>query len=214
MAAPRQPLGTGVVLGKLADVAQGQGDVARAAELYRESLGFWLGHGDELGTVEILTGLARLAAGGHPEAAVRLFAAAEAIQRRIGLTLAPALRIKNERALAAARAALGEEAFAAARAAGQDLPVEQAISEAQAVTIDAGRPAHAEPDPGPFASGLTPRELEVLELVAAGMTNVQVAKRLFISPRTVNTHLTSLYGKLGVSSRGAAVRFAVEHDLV
>ena len=50
--------------------------------------------------------------------------------------------------------------------------------------------------------------------MAQGMTNAQVAQELYLSPRTVNTHLTSIYGKLRVRSRSAAVRFAVEHDLV
>jgi DNA-binding CsgD family transcriptional regulator len=210
------PWGMGVVLGKLADVAQVRGDDARAAALYRESLGFWLGHGNDLGTVEILTGLARLAAKRSPEGAVRLFAAAEAVQRRIGLTPAPALRLKNERALAATRVALGEEAFAAAWAAGQDLLLEQAAAEAQTVTDVAGQAAPADPAPSPSlaAGGLSPREVEVLKLVAQGMTNAQVAQELYLSPRTVNTHLTSIYGKLRVSSRSAAVRFAVEHGLV
>ena len=54
----------------------------------------------------------------------------------------------------------------------------------------------------------------VLKLVAGGMTNAKVAERLFLSPRTVNAHLNSIYHKLGVSSRSAATRFAVEHDLV
>jgi DNA-binding CsgD family transcriptional regulator len=53
----------------------------------------------------------------------------------------------------------------------------------------------------------------VLKLVASGLTNAQVAERLFISPRTVNAHLNSIYGKLGVSSRSAATRLAVEHGL-
>jgi predicted ATPase/DNA-binding CsgD family transcriptional regulator len=209
------PWGIGVVLGKLADVAQARGDEVRAAALYGESLGFWLGHGNELGTVEILTGLARLVAKWRPEGAVRLFAAAETIQKRIGLTLAPALRAKNERALAAARTALGEEAFAAAWAVGQDLPLERAVAEAQSVAVDAGRPAQTGPDPRRSAAAghLTPRELEVLKLVAAGLTNAQVAERLFVSPRTVNAHLNSIYGKLGLGSRSAAVRFAVEHGL-
>ena len=64
-----------------------------------------------------------------------------------------------------------------------------------------------------YPAGLTAREAEVLGLVAKGLTNAQVAERLFISPRTVGAHLTSIHGKLGVSSRGAAVRFAVEHGL-
>jgi DNA-binding NarL/FixJ family response regulator len=58
---------------------------------------------------------------------------------------------------------------------------------------------------------LTVRESEVLRLLAEGKTNRQIAERLVISPRTVNTHLTSLYQKLGVTSRTAATRFAIEH---
>jgi DNA-binding NarL/FixJ family response regulator len=52
----------------------------------------------------------------------------------------------------------------------------------------------------------------VLGLVAVGMTNAQVANEIFVSPRTVETHLTSIYDKLGVSSRAAATRFALEHN--
>jgi DNA-binding CsgD family transcriptional regulator len=211
------PWGTGVVLGKLADVAQVQGDDARAAALYGESLSFWRSQDNELGTVEVLTGLARLVAKkGRPEDTVRLFAAAEAVQRRIGLTVAPTLRAKNERALAAARAELEEEAFAAAWASGGSLPLEQAVAEAHAVALDASQAAHAELDSGPSTAttDLSPRELEVLRLVAEGLTNAQVAERLFLSPRTVNAHLSSIYHKLGVGSRSAATRFAVEHGLV
>ena len=63
-------------------------------------------------------------------------------------------------------------------------------------------------------AGLTPREVEVLGLVAEGLTNPQVAQRLFLSPRTVQRHLNSVYRKLGVSSRTAATRLALEHDLL
>ena len=51
----------------------------------------------------------------------------------------------------------------------------------------------------------------MLKLVTKGMTNARIARELYLSPRTISTHLTSIYGKLGVRSRGAAVRFAVEH---
>jgi DNA-binding NarL/FixJ family response regulator len=61
---------------------------------------------------------------------------------------------------------------------------------------------------------LTAREVEVLRLVAQGMTDAQVAEQLVVSHRTVTTHLTSIYNKLGVNSRTAAARFAVEHHLL
>lgn len=62
--------------------------------------------------------------------------------------------------------------------------------------------------------GLTPREIEVLQLVARGMTNDEVSERLFISPRTVGQHLRSIYNKLDVNNRTAASRIATEHGLV
>ena len=65
-----------------------------------------------------------------------------------------------------------------------------------------------------YPAGLTAREVEVLRLVSQGLTDMQVAEQLIISPRTVNSHLTSMYNKLGVDSRTAATRFAFEHGLV
>lgn len=64
-----------------------------------------------------------------------------------------------------------------------------------------------------YPDGLSLREVEVLELIAQGLTDAQVAERLFISPRTVGVHLSSLYNKLGVNSRVDATRFAIEHGL-
>jgi DNA-binding CsgD family transcriptional regulator len=63
-------------------------------------------------------------------------------------------------------------------------------------------------------AGLTARELEVLRLVAAGLSDAETADHLFLSPRTVNAHLRSIYRKLGVRSRAAAGRFAEEHGLL
>jgi DNA-binding NarL/FixJ family response regulator len=67
---------------------------------------------------------------------------------------------------------------------------------------------------GPYPAGLSAREVEVLRLVAAGLTDGEVAERLFISVRTVNAHLRAIYRKAGVPSRAAASRFAAEHDLL
>jgi DNA-binding NarL/FixJ family response regulator len=65
-----------------------------------------------------------------------------------------------------------------------------------------------------YPAGLTAREAEVLRLVAEGMTNAQVAERLYLSPRTVHRHLNSIYRKIGTNSRAAAARFATEHGLL
>jgi DNA-binding NarL/FixJ family response regulator len=65
----------------------------------------------------------------------------------------------------------------------------------------------------PYPDGLTAREVEVLRLVASGLSNTQVSQRLVISPRTVDSHLTSIYSKIGVSFRSAATRYAMENHL-
>ena len=55
--------------------------------------------------------------------------------------------------------------------------------------------------------------VDVLRVVAEGLTDVQVAQKLVLSPRTVSTHLRSIYNKLGINSRAAATRFALENHL-
>ena len=62
-------------------------------------------------------------------------------------------------------------------------------------------------------SGLTSRELDVLRLVAEGLTDSEIGARLYISPRTASQHLRSIYGKLEVHSRAAATRYALEHQI-
>lgn len=61
--------------------------------------------------------------------------------------------------------------------------------------------------------GADPREVEVLYLVARGLTDAKVAEQLVISPRTINSHLESIYGKIVVSSHSAVTRYAIEHQL-
>ena len=62
-------------------------------------------------------------------------------------------------------------------------------------------------------AGLTPREGAVLRLLATGISNAEMAEQLSLSIRTVDAHLTNIYSKLGVTSRGAAIRYAIDHDL-
>jgi DNA-binding NarL/FixJ family response regulator len=67
---------------------------------------------------------------------------------------------------------------------------------------------------GGFPAGLSAREAQVLQLIASGMSDAEIAARLYISPRTVNRHTTSIYNKLNVNSRVAATRFAIDHQLI
>ena len=99
-------------------------------------------------------------------------------------------------------------ALAEARAILESLEARPALARADAL---AARLAAAPTPVLPF--GLSAREAEVLRLVAAGLPDAQVAARLFLSPYTVKAHLRAIYGKLGVPSRAAATRVAVEHGL-
>ena len=84
--------------------------------------------------------------------------------------------------------------------------------QAVAYALEEGDPVEVLPlDPHP--GGLTDREVDVLRLVAAGLTSAEVGQRLFLSPRTVDWHLSSIYAKLGVRSRTEAARFAIRHGL-
>jgi DNA-binding NarL/FixJ family response regulator len=98
---------------------------------------------------------------------------------------------------------MGEEAFAAALAQGRTLKSAQVLAESSPAPVPATSPA-----------GLTAREVEVLRLVAGGLNDPQVAEQLFISRRTVHAHLRSVYQKLGVTTRTAATRFALENSLL
>jgi len=70
-----------------------------------------------------------------------------------------------------------------------------------------------EPLSPPMYEELTAREVEVLRLLAMGLSNKQIAERLVLSPHTVSGHIQSIFGKLGLNSRSAATRYALEHHL-
>jgi DNA-binding CsgD family transcriptional regulator len=149
--------------------------------------------------------------------AAQLGGAAAQLRQRVGAPPPPAYSPLLERYQATARARLDAAGWAAAWVAGAALSPERAVALALA-------PAPGPPDPGGASTAaaappahpgrLTAREVEVLRLVAEGLTDPQVAARLSLSPRTVNQHLRSVYTKLGVASRAAAARFAAEHHLL
>jgi len=113
-----------------------------------------------------------------------------------------------------ARAKLGTRDAAHEWSVGTRLSAEQAIEYASE-WLETPTEPNADPQRGQrVAGGLSPRELEVLRLVAAGRTNREIAAELVLSERTVAHHLDSILSKLGVSSRSAATAFAFRNNLV
>lgn len=97
---------------------------------------------------------------------------------------------------------LGPDVFAQAFAEGRQMTGADLVPLAEKIASADQREPLFSRIPAPADAGLTPREREVLRLVATGLTNAQVAERLTVTPRAINAHLTAIYGKLGVQSRG------------
>lgn len=198
-------------------VALGSGDAAKARAQWEETLALLREVGQQWFITLALEALAAAsAAQEQPAWAARLWGAAEHLRETIGGSIPAVIQTYYEPFLALARSLLGERAFAAAWAEGRAMTVEVVVGAAgQAPLAAPPEPGKASPQVRPqYPAGLTAREVEVLKLIAQGLTDHQVAEQLVISPRTVSTHLTSIYNKLGVTSRAAATRFAVEHQLV
>ncbi len=210
---------------RLGDTAVGLGDHEGARSHYNQSLGLFRSIGNRWGQAAVLISQGQLAlAQERPGDAVPL------LQEALGLALetgsspqiaavaglcAPLVR-PHDSAWAAQLEAL------AAPSASSRLTTEEAAGLAARLltwhyrpppTRAGGPPAAASTGRASYPGGLTAREVEVLRLVARGLTDAQVADELVLSRRTVSTHLTSIYGKLGINSRSAATRFAVEHGL-
>jgi DNA-binding NarL/FixJ family response regulator len=134
------------------------------------------------------------------------------------------LRPGHDQTLAAARDALGPRAFANACDAGRALSLEQAVAEAlaaaEAVLRSAQAPVQIATDTPPDGAteaapgaDLTPREREVLRLLAEGRTDREIAAALFVTPKTASNHVASILAKLGVETRTAAAALALRHGL-
>ncbi len=164
-----------------------------------------------------LEGLAAVAATqGEPVRAVWFMSAAQALREAIGTPLPSLSQAMHELTFASTRMQLGEQAFDATWAKGRTMTPEHILLSLE--PMPAPEPPLTVPSSAAVApqshADLTPRELEVLRLLAQGLTSAQMAKQLVISVVTVNFHVRSIYSKLGVSSRSAATRCAIEHKLV
>ena len=197
------------------------GDYTTARALYVRSLTLASKVGDNRDMAPYLEGLGDVvAAQGETTWAARLWGSAEALRERMETPVWPIEYARYERRVAAARASLGEKAFAAAWAEGRGMTPEQAIVAQGSTTVPSVSTLVEQsldsPDTAPitYLDGLTAREVEVLRLVAQGLSNAEIAEHLIISTLTVKAHMRSLYNKLGISSRSAATRYAIEHHLI
>jgi DNA-binding NarL/FixJ family response regulator len=164
-----------------------------------------------------LEGLSAVAAAqGEPVRTVWFMSAAQARREAIEIPLPSWSQAMHEFAIVSARTQLGEQAFDAAWAEGRTMTPEHVLVSLEPMpkpTLTTQSPVSGTPLPPPHA-GLTPREMDVLRLLAQGLTSAQIAERLVIGLVTVNSHVRSIYSKLGVTSRSAATRYAIEHQLV
>jgi predicted ATPase/DNA-binding CsgD family transcriptional regulator len=221
--------GAAICLSRMGDASLGMGDRRLAAERYRDSLRLFQEIGNRWGIAVTLTDLARLGIDTQVE---------QAAARLLGEALALAIEIGAQPQIAAATEAISRIATHARRgmerslpAAGQEnpallaawaeaygaAPLEEALATIAAAVqrlYTPGMQPIAQPRSEASHASLTSREVEVLQLVAAGLTDAQVADKLVISRRTVNAHLTSIYSKIGLNTRSAATRYALEHGLV
>ena len=179
----------------------------QALAAYADSVAIMRASGFTAEGRDLLLGLAAVAAElGAPIRAARLFAAAETWEQAHGASSRynTAVMERTDRQREAARAVLGADGWIRESARGAQLSSDQALKEAVDTIAELEAALKA-----PLPAGLTPREVEVLTLLSEGLSNDELAARLVVSPRTVHAHLRAIFGKLGVSSRIAAVHEAV-----
>jgi predicted ATPase/DNA-binding CsgD family transcriptional regulator len=195
-------------LGRMADMDQLAGRISEAGEHLRESLEITTRMGDPLGLLNCLDSGGHLCAASQRWAeAVTLWAAQDELTRRGGLIDVPQDVDRRQEPLRKARQALGPEGTRAAEQRGAAMTPSAA---AEFVTMLSA----AEPQGPPGAVQLSPRERELVILVAQGYTNVQIAGRLYISVRTVSSHLDRIRDKTGCRRRADLTRLALQAGLV
>jgi non-specific serine/threonine protein kinase len=199
------------------------GDYERAKPVLAESARLHLRLGDYgniTGTLVALMNLAAYASDAPESArdAARIFGVLMTLAGSIAAEPSPWATAEPARRLTEKLGGvLGQEGFEQAFAEGQGLTTAELLALVDRITAPGPRDAVMPSTRVALAIAshdeLTSRELEVLRLVAQGLTNAQVAERLTVTPRTVNAHLTSIYSKLGATSRAGAIRYALDHHL-
>ncbi len=200
---------TGLAL--LAQVATIRGELQEATRMFQESLARGWQQRDLQHIAGVFTQLAEFDRDtGHLDRAALLLGAGSQLRSLLGGYPADRM-VTIEQLTNDIRSRMGEPAFSEAWEAGQELSTEEAIAIASQVEI--ASPPSGMP-PGIARLGITPRELDVLCLLAEGHTDREIADALFISRRTVNTHVSHLLSKLDVPTRRQAVALAQEEHML
>jgi len=201
----------------LASVMALQGDDGQARTLYEEGLAIAILLEHHGLIASCLEGLATVVtAQGQPIWAARLWGAAQTMHQDRSTSLPQVMHIRDEQAQTAACTSLGEKVFAVAWEEGQRMTPQQALAAREPTPIPRKVAVESTATHGKRRAPhqLTRREMEVLRLVAEGLTDAQVAQKLVLSPGTVSWYVRSICSKLGVSSRTAATRAAIEQNLL
>lgn len=169
---------------------------------------------DIYGIINALEGVACLeVARSTPDDAAQLWGACDAARQASHIPRSVYDSAFCDYYIRVAKAQLKESDYRQAYQTGKAMTLHLAVQLAMDLfAAETEKPASSATKPS-FPAGLTAREVEVLRLVAQGLSDNEVAEKLVLSPRTVNAHLTSIYSKLGVNSRVAATRFAIDNGL-
>jgi DNA-binding CsgD family transcriptional regulator len=201
---------------------EGLGRVAMVESRYEEAyarLAESLQLLDEIGTrpdtADTLESFAALAARlARTDLALQLAGAAAALREEIGAAQSPLRRDLVDGWLSALRLAVGEDVCARSWAVGQAMTIREAIALAltthESGELRTGRDRALSPE----VAGLTSREAEVLRLLAKGQSNKEIAAALVLSVRTVERHITNLYGKIAARGKADATAYAFKHGLL
>lgn len=192
------------------------GNVAAAARWFADALTIFRDLNDQWSAALVLGDSAELALRtGRTVDAARLLGAADGLRAVAGGQPPPPQATQRQRLFTAVTAMAAGNDVTEAIAAGERLGLDESVAEALALLALAHAPVEATDALPPIAAtGLTQRELEVLQLLAAGLSDREIASALFLSPRTVGWHVTRLLTKLDVPTRTAAAAAALRLGLI
>jgi predicted ATPase/DNA-binding CsgD family transcriptional regulator len=205
----------------LAIVARLQGKHDHSINLLKQSLALFQKIGDTANIALCLREFSAIAATqGHSQLAVQLYASADTILEALGYLSDHAYRAESNHPLANVHSRMGGTRFNTVWESGRALTLDQAIEQAQGLGLllkqkaDSQTPSARDAKDQNLLVPLNEREIEVLRLIAEGLSNHEIAERLVIALSTVKWHINNLFGKLGVHSRTQAVAQAKELGLL